>query len=75
VRDQAAQQAIAPAETQLAAAKAEMEAAIAKFKHLEQNLDSSRKELLRKHDAAADALRKQEAAAAEERLRKEAQVF
>jgi hypothetical protein len=52
-----------------------MEAAIAKFKHLEQSLDSSRKELLRKHDAAADALRKQEAAAAEERLRKEEQVL
>ena len=71
---QAAEHAIAPAEAQLAAAKAEMEAAIARFKALELGLDGSRKDLARKHAAAADFKRKQEVAAAEEKKRREEQV-
>jgi hypothetical protein len=39
-----------------------------------QGLDSSRKDLARKHDAVAEANRKQETAVAEEKKRREEQV-
>jgi hypothetical protein len=54
---------------------AEMEAAIARFRTLEQSLDCSRRDLAQKHDAVADARRKQEAALAEEKERREEQVW
>ena len=58
----------------MAAAKAEMEAAIARFKALEQGLQKARDDLQGHARAVADAHKKKEAAAADEKRKKEEEV-
>ena len=72
--NQAAKHAIAHAEAQVAAAKAEMEAAIARFNALEKGLQAARQDVLRHHEEVAAARKKNEAAAAEEKRKKDEQV-
>ncbi len=71
---QAAQHAIAPAEAQLAAAKAEMEAAVARFKSLEHGLQKARDDLQGHSRAVADAHKKKEVSAADEKRKNEEEV-
>jgi hypothetical protein len=58
----------------LAAAKAEMDAAIARFKALEQGLQKARDDLQGHARAVADAHKKKEAAAADEKRKREEEV-
>jgi len=71
--EEAAAAAMHPAEEQLAKAKAEMDAAIARFKQLEQGLEGARRELASKREATAAAHRRKDAAAAEEKRKHEEQ--